>query len=71
MDKYSAGDNVKLTTIPINNTNEVIILNVTFGDAYEYNYDIWNNSDNREDLNDDGDIGKEDFQLFLEETMKP
>ena len=70
MDKYSAGDQVKLTIIPINNTNEIIILNVTFGDAYEYNYDVWNNSDNREDLNNDGEIGKEDFQLVLEENRE-
>ncbi len=68
MDNYSAGDQVKLTIIPINNTNEVIILNVTFGDAYEYNYYVWNTSENRKDLNKDGEIGRDDFQIVLEEN---
>ena len=49
---------------------ESVILNVTFGDAYEYNYYVWNTSDNRDDLNKDGEIGKDDFQIVLEENRE-
>ena len=68
MDDYSAGDNVSLTVLPIN-SNKIIILNTTLGDAYEYNYFTWNES-NGDDLNNDGEIGKDDFQLYLEENRQ-
>ncbi len=69
MDNYSAGDNVTLTVIPINNTNEILIINATLGDAYEYNYYNWNLSSGK-DLNNDGIVGKEDFEKYLEENRE-
>ena len=65
MNNYSAGDNVSLTVIPANNNNNnQIIINVTLGDAYEYTYFSWNQSSGK-DLNDDGKVGKEDFDKYL------
>ena len=65
MDNYNAGDQVSLTIIPSNQSNHAIIMNVTLGDAYEYRYYNWNLSYG-EDLNNDGKIGKEDFEMYLE-----
>jgi len=68
MDEYSAGDNVSLTVIPINNNDEAILLNVTLGDAYEYNYYNWNLSSGK-DLNNDGIIDKVDFDKYLDDNQ--
>ncbi len=65
MDNYNAGDQAVLTVIPSNQSNHVILMNVTFGDAYEYRYYNWNSSAGK-DLNNDGQISKDDFEMYLD-----
>ncbi|RAH14868.1 MAG: hypothetical protein CMB56_004180 [Methanobacteriota archaeon] len=65
LSKYSSGDNISLTIIPKDNLDSTMQLNVTLGDAYEYRYYNWNLSSG-EDLNSDGQIGRDDFDIFLE-----
>ena len=67
LEKYSSGDEISLTIIPFDNLESNKILNVTLGDAYEYRYFSWNLTSG-EDLNSDGEIGKEDFNVYLDEN---
>lgn len=69
LSKYSSGDNISLTVITLENLESTLELDVTLGDAYEYRFYNWNLS-SAEDLNSDGSIGKEDFDIYLENNKE-